>query len=347
MPDSPEPADRLHAIVATAMETQHLASVSIGVRREGEPDILRSYGFADLENDVPATPRAVYRIGSLTKTFTAVAVMRLVERGALHLGDTLGQIVPDFPTHGHRITVEQLLTHTSGIKNYTELPAFVEQARRDLTHQQMARMVAEEPLDFEPGDHYKYSNSGYYLLGIIIEIASGVTYYEFVERELCVPQQLRDTCYLDDYRLIKHRVRGYDIWSEITFNSGQLSMMPPFAAGGLGSSAADLLEWGSALLGHRVVTADSLKRMTTPGRLNDGTPTTYGFGMELPHVAAYRKWFHSGLINGFRSMLALYPDVPATVAVLCNTGAADVERLESQLASAALGLPDTVADVTR
>ncbi|MEP7304379.1 MAG: serine hydrolase domain-containing protein [Acidobacteriota bacterium] len=347
MPESLEPADRFDAITTTAMESQHLASVSIGVRREGEPDILRSYGVADLENDVPATPRAVYRIGSLTKMFTAAVVMRLVERGALHLNDTLGEVVPDFPTHGHRITVEQLLTHTSGIKNYTELPAFVEQARRDLTHQQMARLVATEPLDFEPGADYKYSNSGYYLLGVIIEIASGSTYYEVVERELCVPLQLRDTCYVDDYRLIKHRVRGYDIWNEMTFNSGQLSMMPPFAAGGLGSSAADLIEWGSALLGHRVVTADSLKRMTTPGRLNDGTPTAYGFGMELAEVAAHRKWFHSGRINGFRSLLALYPDVPAIVAVLCNTGAAEVERLESQLARAALALPDAVPDAPR
>src|SRR5262245_30680050 len=165
--------DRMDAIAAEALGTQHLASLSIGVAHRERQDV-RSYGFADLENDIPSTTRSVYRIGSLTKNFTAAAVMRLVERGALSMTDTLDTLVPPFPTHGQHITVEHLLTHTSGIRNYTELPAFAEKSRLDLTHEQLARLGANEPLEFAPGERYHYSNSGYYLLGVIIERVSGL-----------------------------------------------------------------------------------------------------------------------------------------------------------------------------
>lgn len=325
--------DHTDAIVGAAMQAHQLASVSIGIRRRGAPDLARSYGFGDLENDVAATPHSVYRIGSLTKLFTAAAVMRLVEAGALRLTDTVGSLLPSFPAYGHRITIEQLLTHTSGLKNYTEVPAFVERSRSDLTHQQLAHLVAGEPPDFAPGTAYKYSNSGYYVLGVIIEHVARTTYYEFVERELFARLALADTRYLDDYRLVKRRVHGYDVLNGVTVNSGQLSMFPPFAAGGLGSSAADLLDWGSALVEGRAVSLDSLARMTTPGTLSDGTRTAYGFGLELAEHGGRRKWFHGGTINGFRSTLAIYPDEGAIVAVLCNTGGADVDAIERALAA--------------
>lgn len=321
----------LDQLVRDCMTAQGLASVSIGIRRAGMRDVTRSYGFADLENDVRATPHTVYRIGSLTKQFTAAATMRLVERGTLGLDDTLAALIPGCPAHVRHITVEQLLTHTSGIKNYTEIPAFAEKSRLDLTQSQLGELIANEPLEFVPGERYKYSNSGYFLLGVIIEQVSGKPYHQFMQEEVFTPLGLLETYYLDNYRIIKRRAHGYDIFQGYMVNSGYVSMTSPFAAGALGSTVVDLLEWQTALLGGRVIGLESLTRMATPARLADGTRTAYGFGMETSGLDGRPRLSHGGTINGFRSQLAYYPDEGAIVVVLCNNGGADVEQIERRI----------------
>ena len=337
--------DTLDELAAHTLNAQQLASLAIGIRRPGAPATVRCYGLADLEQNVPAIPGSIYRIGSATKMYTAAVVMRLVERGALRLEQTLGELLPGFPTHGHDITVEHLLTHTSGLPNYTALPEFAEKSRLDLTHQQLGRIIAAPRPDFAPGERYEYSNSGYYLLGVILELATGLPYYELMNRELFMPLGLRDTWYLDDYRVIRHRVRGYDNFQGLTVNTGHVSMMSPFAAGGLGASPVDFIAFGAALLDHRAVSAESLLRMAMPGRLHDGSRTAYGYGMAIADLEGRRKWFHAGTINGFRSLLALYPDDGTVIGVLSNSGHAAVEAIEAHAARIAFGLPPLAGPV--
>lgn len=326
-------------VVASLMRGGALQGLSLAIAF-GDERIVRGFGFSDIENDVPALPVTVYRIGSLTKQFTAAATMLLVERGSLQLDDTLGAIIPEYPAHGHGITIEQLLTHTSGVRNYTSVAAFAERSRLHSTHLQVAQLFATEPLDFPPGEQYRYSNSGYYLLGIVLERASGSPYHEFLQRELFTPLGLEQTYYLDNYRIIRHRAEGYDQISGVTIRAGQISMSVPFAAGALGSTVGDLVAWQEALTGNRLLRASSYERMTTPATLTDGTRTTYGFGVMVGEMRGHRKWSHAGTINGFRAQLAYYPDQRLTIAVLCNNGQAPCELIESRLARHVLGLPE-------
>jgi len=325
-------------IAAIAADAQHGASVSIGVRSGAGPDLVCCRGLADLEHDISATPKSVYRIGSLTKQFTAAAVMLLVERGALPLDAALERLIPEYPPTGHGITVRHLLTHTSGITNYTELPEFAEKMRLDLSHRQLAALFATRPLDFRPGERYAYSNSGYYLLGVIIELVAGVSYPEFMQREFFTPLDLRDTWYLDDYRIVRHRVHGYDTWQGQLVNAGAISMTSPFAAGALGSTVIDLLAWETALTTGRAISRESFQAMTTPATLNDGTRTTYGYGMVIGELDGHPMLSHGGAINGFRSQLSFYPADDLIVAVLCNNGGAPIESIERQVSRALLEL---------
>ena len=329
------------AVASDASAAQDSISVSIGVRSASGLNVMCSRGHADLENDIPATPHSVYRIGSLTKQFTAAAVMLLVERGALTLDDELRTLIPEYPALGHGITVRHLLTHTSGITNFTELPEFAEKVRLDLSQRQLGALFATKPLEFPPGSRFHYSNSGYFLLGVIIEHLSKLRYDEFLQRELFTPLGLSETYYLDDYRVIPHRVSGYNLWEGHVVNSGQLSMTSPFAAGALGSSLADLLTWESALTTGRLISRASFDAMATPATLSDGSHSTYGLGMVIGHLGGHPMLSHGGTINGFRSQLAFYPADELTVAVLSNNGGADVESLESQVARQLLGVPET------
>src|SRR5690348_4828479 len=197
--------------VATAAVAEHrTAGVSVAVVKNGRTILSKGYGFADLENDVPATPETVYRIGSVTKQFTAAAIMRLMEQGKLSLDDTLQKFLPNFPTQGNRVTVRHLLNHTSGIKSYTSLgPKWARVMRIDLATDSLVALFANEPFDFKPGDAWLYDNSGYFLLGMIIEKVSGKPYGKYLKDEIFTPLGLKSTIYCDQAPLIKHRAQGY------------------------------------------------------------------------------------------------------------------------------------------
>src|SRR5689334_23639037 len=169
--------------IANAAVAEHrTAGVSVAVVKNGRTVLAKGYGFADLENDVPATPETVYRIGSVTKQFTSAAIMKLMEQGKLSLDDTLQKFLPNFPTQGNHVTVRHLLTHTSGIKSYTGLgPKWQRVMRLDLPPDSMVALFANEPFDFKPGDKWLYDNSGYFLLGMIIEKLSGKTYGQYLK----------------------------------------------------------------------------------------------------------------------------------------------------------------------
>ena len=339
-------ADRVDAAVKEFLAARQIVGTSVGVMKDGRILLAKGYGFADLENEVPATEHTVYRLGSVTKQFTASAIMQLVEQGKLSLDDELTKFVPDYPTKGHRITVDRLLTHTSGIKGYTEMPKFWEQSRQDLTHEQMIAMFSAEPFEFAPGERYQYNNSAYYLLGVIIEKTSGQGYADYLKQKVFDPLGLAETHYLDEAPIVRRRAAGYEVRQGAVRNDDPLSMKLPYAAGSLGASVLDLMKWQTALVESRLLKPESYARMKTPATLNDGSKTTYGYGLGMGTLEGHRKVAHGGGINGFRSQLAYYPDDRLTVVVLCNTGTANPDLLEARITRVALGIPEkTVVEV--
>lgn len=332
--------------VATAAVAEHrTAGVSVAVVTNGRTVLAKGYGFADLENDVPATAETVYRIGSITKQFTSAAIMRLMEQGRLSLDDTLQKFLPDFPTQGKRVTVRQLLNHTSGIRSYTSLgPKWQRVMRLDLAPDSMVALFAGEPFDFEPGHAYRYNNSGYFLLGMIIEKLSGKTYAQHLQDEFFGPLGLENTVYCDQAPLIKRRARGYATRPDGRFvNAEPLSMTQPYAAGSLCSTVGDLVAWTRALAGGQVVSPASYRLMTTPDTLHDGKPMTYGFGLGTGTLRGHRQVSHNGGINGFVAELHHYPDDSIITVVLTNTGALTAIQLERLVARRALGIEELPA----
>ncbi|MDQ6829000.1 MAG: beta-lactamase family protein [Gemmatimonadota bacterium] len=331
--------------VATAAIAQHQAvGVSVAVVRKGQIVLAKGYGLADLENEVPATENTVYRIGSVTKQFTAAAIMRLVEQGKLSLDDTLQKFFPSYPVQGHRVLVRHLLNHTSGIKSYTSLgPKWFSKMRLDMAHDTLLAMFANEPFDFSPGDKWSYDNSGYFLLGMIIEKVSGKTYGKYLEDEFFTPLGLKGTFYCDLRPIIKHRAQGYTPLPGGTFqNSDLLSMTQPYAAGSLCSTVLDLATWAQALASGKVVTPASYAKMSTPLTLNDGKPLVYGFGLGVGNLQGHRQVSHNGGINGFISELHHYVDDSLFTVVLTNIEGPTAPNLERAIAKRALGIPDNV-----
>jgi D-alanyl-D-alanine carboxypeptidase len=250
---SAAPQERSHAsIVATAQTSplkaepaaeieEYLDSIydrtqpgaAVLVARDGETIVREAYGMADLELGVPLRPEHVFGIGSITKQFTAVAVLMLAEEGKLSLDDDITRFIPEYPTHGHRITIEDLLHHTSGIRSYTAMPEFQEMMRVDLTLDSLIAVFQHEPLDFAPRENWIYSNSGYVLLGKIIEEASGQAYADFLRQHVFEPSGLESTYYGGARRIIPGRVSGYERLRDGWRNAEYVSMTIPHAAGAL------------------------------------------------------------------------------------------------------------------
>lgn len=340
------PRGEISDVVQAEIDAGRAAGIAVGVSRDGELVYSRGFGKADIENDVEVATDTVFRIGSITKQFTAAAILKLAEEGKLSLDDSLSTYVPDFPTPGHTVTITQLLNHTSGIKSYTGQPQFWELSRNDLTHEQLLELVRDQPFDFEPGEKWSYNNTGYYLLGMVIENVSGLGYADYLQTTFFEPLGLRSTTYCDEQKLIPRRAEGYERDGDTLVNDTPLSMSPPFAAGALCSTVEDLLAWQRALATGKVVSEDSYRAMITPLPLNDGTPQRYGFGLATGQLESHASVSHGGGINGFVSMLAAYPDDDLAVAVLVNTGGPLADLLADEVARLSLGLeiPD-VADL--
>ena len=340
-----ELAGQIHQLAQDALSEYPAPGISIGVQRGGEVVFAGGFGFADLENEVPATADTVYRIGSVTKQFTAAAAMLLVEEGKLDLSAGLREYLPDYDTQGFEIPVERLLNHTSGIKGYTEMPEFWERSRLDLGHEAMLELFSEPPFEFEPGDRYQYNNSGYYLLGVLVERLSGMSYTGFLEARLFAPLGLERTHYLRNGPLVPGRAEGYEVGEDGGFvNDEPLSMELPYAAGSLGASVVDLLAWQRALASGNAVSPASYERMTARGSLVNGDPVHYGYGLGLSEEHGLAKISHGGGINGFRAQLALYPEADLGIAVLINSGAGRPGLLENRIARAALGMEQPVVE---
>jgi len=283
----------------------------------------------------------VYAIGSLTKTFTAAAVLALADEGKLSLDEPLGKFVPTFPEPGRSATVRQLLTHTSGIRSMTSLgPRYWAQAGREIEPADLVAIFATEKPDFPPGTAYRYSNSGYVLLGLVVERASGMPWGDYVTKRLLVPLGLKETRDGTGADLVPRRARGFSRKKGGGFeNAWHVSLSQGYAAGALLSTAGDLAAWMRALAVRPPVSAESARAMTTPGALPDGKPLTYGYGIGVDTFAGRRRLYHGGGLPGFDAFAAYVPDSDLAVAVLCNTDGDVAMEVADAMAGLALGAP--------
>ncbi|HEX4933679.1 MAG TPA: serine hydrolase domain-containing protein, partial [Gemmatimonadaceae bacterium] len=313
------------------------AGLSVAVVKGRDTLALTGYGKADLELDTPTPPRAVYEIGSVTKQFTSVALLMLRDEGKLALDDDFTKYLPDYPTQGRRITVRQLLNHTSGIKGYTEMPQFGPMMVRDLPKDSLVALFAKEPFNFEPGEREVYNNSAFFLAGLIVEKLSGKSYADFVQERIFDKVGMKDSHYCSESRIIKGKVKGYDMGPKGLQKQGFLRHTYPYAAGSLCSSAADLLAWNRALHGGKVLPAASYQELIAPQSLKDGTKLRYGLGITMHDVNGHRVIEHGGGINGFLSASDYFPDEDAVIVVLSNSTGLPPDAIVAAIADRVFG----------
>lgn len=297
-----------------------VAGLAVAVVQGSDTLLFKSYGKADLEWDVPMADDAVFEIGSVTKQFTAAATLKLRDEGKLDLDADLTEYLPDYPTQGHRIPVRRLLDHTSGIKGATEIPAFHAIRVQDLPRDSLITIIAAEPFDFPPGEALIYNNSGYILLGHIIEKVTGTYYEEYVENELFAELGMDRSSYCSNTEVVPRRAHGYRLTDGGLVRREHVSHVWPYAAGSLCSTIGDLVTWLQALHGGRALPAPSYHDMITPVPLNDGTPVRYGMGLSrAPDPRGRPAIYHGGGIDGFVSDTRYYPDDDLFVVMLVNT----------------------------
>ena len=315
--------------------------MAVIVTRKGQVLHRAAYGMANVELGVALQPDHVLRIGSVTKQFTSAAIMMLAEEGKLAVTDPVTKFLPDYPTQGKTITVEHLLTHTSGIQSYTDMPKWRNMFRQDMPLTELIDLFKNEPMQFEPGARWRYNNSGYILLGAIVEKVSGKKYADFVQERIFTPLGMADTRYDVTEQVIQRRAAGYGRAGDRIVNAQYLSMTQPYAAGALMSTVDDLAKWDAVLTAGRVINADSLARSVASYRLSGGNESGYGYGWSLGRYEGRAVQEHGGGIHGFRSYVLRIPSDGVYVAVLSNIAAAapSPDMLARQAAAIAIGKP--------
>lgn len=318
-------------------------AVTAIVVKNGQALLRAGYGLANVELNVPATPEHVFRIGSVTKQFTAALVLMLAEEGKLALADPVTKYLPDYPVGGKTITIEHLLTHTSGIQSYTDIPRWRGMLREDLSLTALIDAFKNEPMVFEPGERWRYNNSGYVLLGAVIEKVGGKSYADAVRERICVPLGMADTRYDVTDEVVARRAAGYGRVKDRLVNAQYLSMTQPYAAGALLSTVDDLAKWDAGLGSGKLLKPESLAKMFTSFTLTGGGRTGYGYGWQVGTFEGRPSQEHGGGIPGFRAHVVRLPEDRVYVAVLSNLGAPqpDTQLLARKAAAIAAGKPLT------
>jgi CubicO group peptidase (beta-lactamase class C family) len=297
-----------------------------------------------LAQKTPITPETKFRIGSVTKQFTAAALLQLVEQGKVKLDDDIHVYLPAYNSQGRKISVRRLLDHTSGIKGYTEMPIFEAIGARSLPRDTLVKLFSKEPFDFEPGEEQIYNNSAFFLAGLIIEKASGMPYEQYVQKNLFEKAGMGDSYYCSERVIHKGKVTGYDADSAGFVQKTPISHQWPYAAGSLCSSPRDLVKWNTAL--HRdgkILGAEAYKEMVTPGALNDGTVIGYGKGIAVYPRLGHKTLHHGGGIPGYLTMNIYFPDDSLSVVVIFNSAKTNPDDAAMKIAEFVLGAPPSAA----
>jgi len=325
-----ENVPRMEQVVQSYVDSkQFMGTVLVA---QGDKILLdKGYGYANLEWQIPNVPEAKFRLGSVTKQFTAASILLLEERGKLKTDDLVKKYMPDAPAAWDKITIYNLLTHTSGIPNFTSFPDYRATEATPATPEQLVARFRDKPLDFQPGEKWSYSNSGYVLLGYLIEKISGQSYKDFVQENIFKPLGMNDSGYDSNTPIILHRASGYTPGPNGTVNAGYVDMSIPLSAGALYSNTHDLLRWEQGLFGGKLLSAASLKKMTTPYKEN------YACGLMVHTSNGRTEISHGGGIEGFNTDLAYFPDDKLTVVVLGNLNGSAPDDIASKLTAVAHG----------
>ena len=291
----------------------------------------KGYGSANLEWNVPNTPSTKFRLGSITKQFTAASILLLEERGKLKIEDPIRKYLPDMPAAYDKVTIYNVLTHTAGIPNFTNSPDYAKLRPFPHTPVQIVALFRDKPLEFAPGKKMSYSNSGYILLGYLIEKISGQSYQDFVQKNIFTPLGMKDSGYDSNSAIIPHRAAGYTPGPSGMMNADFEHMSVPFSAGALYSTTEDLLRWEQGLFGGKLLSAASLAKMTAPFKGD------YALGVGVNTVNGRKQISHGGGISGFNTYLAYFPDEKLTVAVLGNINGNAPQQIAGRLAALAHG----------
>lgn len=307
---------KIDSLIPAKFKSENPGGVFLAVKK-GKVLYRKAFGMADLELNVKMKPEFVFEIGSMTKQFTAVSVLILAEQGKLKLDDEITKFIPGYPTNGNRITIHNLLTHTSGIKDFTSMKAIKNIAREDLSPKELVDFFKNEPIDFKPGEQYKYCNSGYVLLGYIIEIVSGESYKDFIAENIFKKAGMENTFYASHDRIIQNRVSGYRDKDGLV-NASYISFSIPYASGSIMSNVDDLAKWQYALNNNVILDKVFTQKAFTNYQLNNGTYIDYGYGWHLEKVKNKIVREHGGSIFGFKSMGVYVPEDEIYVVGLSN-----------------------------
>jgi CubicO group peptidase (beta-lactamase class C family) len=293
--------------------------VAVLVARDGKVLLCQGFGMADLAHDVRVTPNTKFRIGSITKQFAAAAILKLQEDGKLKVSDKLSKFLPDYP-RGDEVTIRHLLTHTSGIKSFTSKLDFMDTVTKPATNEQMIDSFKNEPFDFEPGSKMAYNNSGYFLLGVIIEKVSGKSFGQYLKNTFFEPLEMHDTGVHTSTAVLKHEATGYGFAGEELTKAVNWDMSRAGAAGALYSTVEDLMRWNEGVFRGKVLSKESFQAAFTPVKLDNGEVPmmNYGYGWIMGDYRGLKTISHGGGLNGWSAFLTRYVDQDMTIAVLHN-----------------------------
>ena len=306
------------SLIQANIDSGLVAGASVVVFRDNKMMLNKSYGYASIELSAPIPEHASYEIGSVTKQFTAAAILRLAGEGKISLDDDFTKYV-NFNTRGRKVTIRQLLNHTSGIPGYTELPEFNDLSLLSYPRDTLLRIVEQKEFLFEPGEALIYSNTGYFLLGLVIMNASNMRYIDYLQEQFFDPLGMKDTYYCSTNKITKNKVYGYSYSDDVLKQKDYLDHTWPFAAGSLCSTADDLLLWMRALHTGKVLDSSQYAQLTEPQTLNDGSPLRYAMGIMNYKLYGNRLIGHGGGINGFVSDTRYFPEANLYVVCLVNT----------------------------
>lgn len=311
--------------------TGEVPGASLMIIKEGKPILARTYGMAKVEDKIPVATRTNFRLASVSKQFTAMCIMMLQERGKLSFDQTLKDIFPNYPDYGKAITIRQLLNHTSGLIDYESL--IPDTATVQLLDADVLRlMVEQDSTYFPPGSQYRYSNSGYALLAIVVEKFSGQSFAQFLKEHIFAPLGMTKTvAYEKGISEVDNRAFGYANENDKLVFKDQSLTSAVLGDGGIYSSVEDLFKWDQALYSDKLVSFETLQQAFTPGILKDGTRLDYGFGWRIDEYRGFKRAHHTGQTCGFTTIIQRYPEAKFSIIILTNRNEPMLMELANRL----------------
>lgn len=326
---------KIDSLILTVFNDKNGAGGVFMVAQNGKAIYQKAFGKANLELDVNLTPEHVFQLGSMTKQFTAIAVLMLEEQGKLNVEDLISKYIADYPS-GNKITIHHLLTHTSGIKDFTKMKTLSTIAQQDMSPKMMVDFFKNESTDFAPGEKFAYSNSGYVLLGYIIELVSGETYEDFIKKHIFDKIGMSQSYYCSDKQIIPKRAYGYHKKEYGYVNKTIISFSVPFSSGALMSTTGDMLKWQNALNQHLLLNAEETKKAFTKYRLNNGEEFSYGYGWHIKEIKNIPDREHGGSIFGYKTMAIYIPSEDIYVIGMSNCDCNSPTKITGDIAALAL-----------